>query len=36
MLRSWGEFTSEHLPLTVIAGYQDLAKQLLDEVAFDD
>ncbi|MEQ9346431.1 MAG: extracellular solute-binding protein [Thalassospira sp.] len=36
MLRSWGEFTSERLPLTVIAGYQDQAKQLLDEVAFDD
>jgi len=36
MLRSWGEFKSEHLPLTVIAGYQEQAKQLLDEVAFDD
>lgn len=36
MLRSWGDFDAEHLPLTVIAGYQDLAKQLLDEVAFDE
>ncbi|MBX2830649.1 MAG: extracellular solute-binding protein [Rhodospirillales bacterium] len=36
MLRSWGEFTSEQLPLTMIAGYQEQAKQLLDEVAFDD
>jgi iron(III) transport system substrate-binding protein len=35
-LRSWGDFKAEQLPLTVIAGYQELAKQLLDEVAFDD
>jgi len=35
LVKSWGEFTADSLPLTTVVKYQATAYKLLDEVKFD-